>query len=66
MCFDKKMFSTFEQIEIGEKVFMGKSASSEIKGQEKVVFKMMYVKDLTLTNVFMYQKYTRTWSLVLC
>ena len=32
VCFDKKMFSTFEPIETGEKVFMGNSATSEIKG----------------------------------
>ena len=48
---DKKMFSTFEPIETGEKVFMGNSATLEIKGQGKVVLKMTYRKELTLTNV---------------
>ena len=32
VCYDKKMFSTFEPIETGEKVFMGNSATSNIKG----------------------------------
>ncbi|RVX19809.1 hypothetical protein CK203_005258 [Vitis vinifera] len=40
VCSDKKMFSTFEPIENGEKVFMGNSATSEIKGQGKVILKM--------------------------
>ena len=44
------MFSTFEPIETGEKVFTGTSASSEIKGQGKVVLEMTFRKDLTLTN----------------
>ena len=50
MCYDKKMFSTFEPIETKEKVFMGNSATSEIKCQGKVVLKMTYGKGLTLTN----------------
>ena len=45
------MFSTFEPIETGEKVFMGNSATSDIKGQDKVVLKMTSGKELTLTNV---------------
>ena len=40
VCLDKKVFSTFEQIEIGEKVFMGNFATLEIKGQGKVVLNM--------------------------
>ena len=51
MCSDKKIFSTFEPIETGEKVFMGNSATSDIKRQGKVVLKMMFRKELTLTNV---------------
>ena len=50
VCSDK-MFSTFEPIEFGEKVFMGNFATSDIKGQEKVVLKMTSGKELTLTNV---------------
>ena len=42
------MLSTFKPIETGEKVFMVNSATSEIKGQVKVVVKMTYEKELTL------------------
>ena len=45
------MFSTFEPTETGEKVFMGNFATSEIKGQGKVVLKMMSGNELTLTNI---------------
>ena len=45
------MFSTFEPTENGEKVYIGNSATSEIKGKGKVVLKMTYGKKLTLTNV---------------
>ena len=51
MCSDKKMFSTSEPIETGEKVFIGNFATSDIKGQGKVVLKMTYRKELNLTNV---------------
>ena len=51
VCFDKKMFSTFELVETREKVFMRNSATSDIKGQGKVVLKMTSGKELTLTNV---------------
>ena len=50
VCLDKQMFSTFESIETGEKVFMGNSATSKIKGQGKVVLKMTSGNELTLTN----------------
>ena len=48
---DKKMFYTFEPIETGKKVYMGNPATSKIKGQGKVVLKMTFEKELTLTNV---------------
>ena len=51
VCLDKKMFSTFEPTETGGKVFMGNSTTSEIKGQGKVVLKITFGKELTLTNV---------------
>ena len=51
VCSNKKMFSTFEPTEIGEKLYMGNSVTFEIKGQGKVVLKMTYGKELTLTNV---------------
>ena len=51
VCSDKKMFSTFKPIEIGENVYMGNSTTSEIKGLEKVFLKMTYGKEVTLKNV---------------
>ena len=51
VCLDKKMFSTFEPIETREKVLMGNSVTLEIKGQGKMVLKMRFGKELTLTNV---------------
>ena len=51
MCSDKKMFLTFEPIEIGEKVLMGNSTTMKKQGQGKVVLKMMSGKELTVTNV---------------
>ena len=51
VCYNKKMFSTFEPVENGGKVLMGNSTTYEIKSQGKVVLKMTYGKKLTLTNV---------------
>ncbi|XP_073057013.1 uncharacterized protein [Primulina eburnea] len=51
VCSDKEMFATLEESENGEKLFMGNSATSEIKGQGKVVLKMTSGKELTLNNV---------------
>ena len=51
MCYDKKMFSTFEPVETGKKLFMGNSATSEIKGIGKVILKMTYGKEFTMANV---------------
>ncbi|XP_073057051.1 uncharacterized protein [Primulina eburnea] len=51
VCSDKEMFATLEESENGEKLFMGNSATSEIKGQGKVVLKMTSRKELTLNNV---------------
>ena len=51
VCLDKKMFSTFDPTKTREKVYMGNSATFEIKGQGKVVLKMTFGKELTLTNV---------------
>ena len=66
VCPGKKLFSTIEPIETGEKVFMGNYTTSEIKGQGKVVLKMTYGKELTLTKFYIYLKSTRTWCLVHC
>ena len=51
VCSNKKMVSTFEPIETREKVLMGNSTTSDIKGQGKVVLKMTFRKEVTLTNV---------------
>ena len=51
VCLDKKMFSTFNPIETGDKVFMGNSTTSEIKGVGKVVLKMTLRKEVTLRNI---------------
>ena len=51
MCSDKKMFYTFEPVEIGEKVFIENSAILDIESQGKVVLKMTSGKESTLTNV---------------
>ncbi|XP_073119815.1 uncharacterized protein [Henckelia pumila] len=45
------MFANLEESENGEMLFMGNSATSEIKGQGKVVLKMTSGKELTLNNV---------------
>ena len=50
VCSDKEMFSTYEPIETGEKVYMGNSTTSKIKGQGKLVLKMTSRKELSLTN----------------
>ena len=51
VCSDKALFTFFEPIENGEKLFMGNSATSEIEGQGRVVLKMTSGKELTLNNV---------------
>ncbi|XP_076955593.1 uncharacterized protein LOC143630481 [Bidens hawaiensis] len=40
VCFDKSLFSTFKEVTNGEKVFMGNSATAEVKGEGNVVLKM--------------------------
>ena len=49
VCSDKNMFASFDPI--GEKLFMGNSATSDIRGQGKVILKMTSGKSLTLNNV---------------
>ena len=51
VCSDNKMFSTFELTKTGENVCMGNSVIFEIKGQRKVVLKMTFGNETTLTNV---------------
>ena len=51
VCSDRNMFTSFDPIDNGEKLFMGNSATSDIRGQGKVILKMTSGKSLTLNNV---------------
>ncbi|CAM8952218.1 unnamed protein product [Rhodiola kirilowii] len=51
ICYDKNAFSELNLTEAGEKVFMGNSATSEVKGKGSVILKMTLGKELKLTNV---------------
>ena len=44
VCSNKNMFTSFEPVDSGEKLFMGNSATSEIQGQGKVILKMTLEK----------------------
>ncbi|CAM8934624.1 unnamed protein product [Rhodiola kirilowii] len=51
ICSDKNAFSELKLTESGEKVYMGNSATSEVKGKGSVILKMTSGKELKLTNV---------------
>ncbi|CAM9000087.1 unnamed protein product [Rhodiola kirilowii] len=51
ICSDKNAFSELKLAETGEKVYMGNSATSEVKGKGSVILKMTSGKELKLTNV---------------
>ena len=51
VCSDKKMFSSYHNIDNGEQLFMGNFSSSKVEGQGKVVLKMTSVKELTINDV---------------
>ncbi|CAM8944214.1 unnamed protein product [Rhodiola kirilowii] len=51
ICSDKNAFSELKLTDVGEKVYMGNSATSEVKGKGSVVLKMTSGKELKLTNV---------------
>nr|GEZ14757.1 cytochrome 89A2 [Tanacetum cinerariifolium] len=51
VCADKSMFHSFRAVENGEKLYMGNSASADIKGEGDVILKMTSEKELKLTNV---------------
>ncbi|XP_060668918.1 uncharacterized protein LOC125419571 [Ziziphus jujuba] len=51
VCASKSMFTSFEPKEIGEKLFMGNSTTSEIQGDGKIVLQMTSGKNLTLNNI---------------
>ncbi|GJX05771.1 retrotransposon protein, putative, ty1-copia subclass [Tanacetum coccineum] len=51
VCADKSMFRSFRAVDNGEKLYMGNSATADIKGEVDVILKMTSKKELTLTNV---------------
>ncbi|GJQ91822.1 retrovirus-related pol polyprotein from transposon TNT 1-94 [Tanacetum coccineum] len=50
MCADKSMFQSFRVVDNGEKLYMGNSATADIKGEGDVILKMTSEKELKLTN----------------
>ncbi|XP_016652450.1 PREDICTED: uncharacterized protein LOC107881912 [Prunus mume] len=51
ICSDRKMFTTYQQLNQGEQLFMGNSSASKVEGQGKVVLKMTSSKEVTLNQV---------------
>ena len=51
ICTDMAMFNTYQKSKTQEKLFMGNTAVSKIKGRGNVVLKMTYGREVTLTNV---------------
>ncbi|GJW97894.1 retrotransposon protein, putative, ty1-copia subclass [Tanacetum coccineum] len=51
VCADKSMFHFFRAVDNGEKLYMGNSATADIKGEGDVILKMTSEKELKLTNV---------------
>ncbi|GJY54836.1 retrotransposon protein, putative, ty1-copia subclass, partial [Tanacetum coccineum] len=51
VCADKSMLHSFRAIDNGEKLYMGNSATADIKGEGDIILKMTSEKELKLTNV---------------
>lgn len=51
VCADKSMFHSFRAVNNGDKLYMGNSATADIKGEGDVILKMTSEKELKLTNV---------------
>ncbi|BFG40515.1 hypothetical protein CerSpe_267890 [Prunus speciosa] len=51
ICSDRRMFTTYQQLNQGEQLLMGNSSASKVEGQGKVVLKMTSGKELTLNQV---------------
>nr|GFC26747.1 zinc finger, CCHC-type [Tanacetum cinerariifolium] len=49
-CVDKSMFHSFSAVDNGEKLYMGNSATADIKGEGYVILKMTSEKEFKLTN----------------
>ncbi|GJX23326.1 retrovirus-related pol polyprotein from transposon TNT 1-94 [Tanacetum coccineum] len=50
VCADKSMFHSFRAVDNGEKLYIGNSATTDIKGEGDVILKMTSEKELKLTN----------------
>nr|GFA32739.1 hypothetical protein [Tanacetum cinerariifolium] len=51
VCADKSMFHSFRAVDNEENLYMGNSATADIKGEVDVILKMTFEKELKLTNV---------------
>lgn len=51
ICNSKSMFTTYQQVEDGEPMFMGNATTAKVEGKGKVNLKLTSGKDLVLTNV---------------
>ncbi|GJT00330.1 hypothetical protein Tco_0821499 [Tanacetum coccineum] len=51
VCADKSKFHSFRAVDNGQKLYMGNSATADIKGEGDVVLKMTSEEELKLTNV---------------
>ncbi|GKB15760.1 pol polyprotein, partial [Tanacetum coccineum] len=51
VCVDKSMFHSFRAVDNEDKLYMGNSATADIKGEGDVIMKMTSEKELKLTNV---------------
>lgn len=51
VCYNKELLHNFEKVKDEYKLFMGNSTTLDIKGQEKVILKMILGKELTLNNM---------------
>ncbi|XP_061993387.1 uncharacterized protein LOC133711251 [Rosa rugosa] len=51
ICFDKKMFSTYAEVNQGEQLFMGNASTSMVQGTGNIVLKLISGKEITLNNV---------------
>nr|GEU50654.1 zinc finger, CCHC-type [Tanacetum cinerariifolium] len=50
VCADRSMFHSFKAIDNGEKLYMGNSATDDVKGEGDVILKMTSENELKLTN----------------
>ena len=51
ICMDREMFSTYQKSKTDNQVKMGNISQSKVEGTGKVVLKMTYGREVTLTNV---------------